>query len=183
MSNKGKLAQYFATYGNDVRAYIRSRVGSPDLADDLLQQTFLRLLQRANWATVDNPKAYLKTTARNVLADHYKLKSVSFNAAGVEYSEQRDADETWGPGRLLQSHQQLDRLAGALEALSSTVRRSFILCRFFGYTHAEAGEVLGISPRTVEKHVAKGLAACFSEVDHPGDSTDGAARPAPGRTL
>ncbi len=165
MSNQEQLSAYFVTYRSDLLSYIRTRVASPQLADDLLQQTFLRLLQRANWATVKNPKAYLKTTAKNVLADYYRLKSVSFNAAGVEYDEQRDADETWGPGRLLQSHQQLEQLTEALATLSSTVRRSFVLCRLYGYTHAEAGEMLGISPRTVEKHVAKGLAICFTAVD------------------
>ncbi len=165
MSSNETLSQHFATYRSDVLAYIRSRVDNPHLAEDLLQQTFLRLLQRANWTTVENPKAYLKTTARNVLADHYRLKNVSFNAAGVEYNEQLDADDTLEPGSLLESHQQLELLTGALESLSSTVRRSFILCRFFGHTHAEAGEMLGLSPRTVEKHVAKGLAACFTSVD------------------
>lgn len=180
MSNQRKLGRLFATHGDEVRTYIRSRVGSPELADDLLQQTFLRLLQRANWATVENPKAYLKTAARNVLADYYKLKSVSFSAAGVQYSEQLDTDETWGPARLLQSHQEIECLTAALEALSLTVRRAFVLCRFFGHTHAEAGEMLGLSPRTVEKHVAKGLAACFTALDDSDDETDRAAKPTAG---
>ena len=165
MSNELQLARHFESYRQDTLAFLSSRVGSADLADDLLQQTFLRLLQRADWARVENPKAYIKTTARNVLADYFKLQSVRFSAADIEFSEERHSDETWGPGRLLQSHQKLELLVGSLRTLSTSVRRAFVLVRFFGYTHAEAGEMLGLSPRTVQKHVAKGLATCFQAVD------------------
>lgn len=172
MSNESHLARHFETYRQEILSFLRSRVANPDLADDLLQQTFLRLLQRANWATVDNPKAYLKATAKNVLSDYYSLQSVRFSDTNIEYREARHSDDTWGPGRLLQSRQQLAQVTAALERLSTSVRRAFILSRIFGHTHAKVGEMLDISPRTVEKHVAKGLATCFAAVSdaYPGDN-------------
>ncbi len=168
MSNNNELARHFETYRQDVLGFLNGRVSDPNLAEDLLQQTFLRLLQRANWAAVENPKAYVKTTARNVLADHYSLKSVKFTREGVEYVDERHSDDKYSPARLLKSQEQLELIGGALGTLSSTVRRAFILSRFFGHTHAEVGEMLGLSPRTVEKHVAKGFATTYRALNEPG---------------
>lgn len=167
MSNSIELARHFETYRQDVLSFLRGRVSDPTLAEDLLQQTFLRLLQRANWATIENPKAYVKTTARNVLADHYSLKSVKFSREGVEYVDERHSDDKYSPVRLLKSHEQLKQIGDALGTLSSTVRRAFILSRFLGHTYAEVGEILGLSPRTIEKHVAKGYATTYAALREP----------------
>ncbi len=167
MSDSVDFARHFETHRQDVLNFLRGRVSDPSLAEDLLQQTFLRLLQRANWATVENPKAYVKTTARNVLADHYSLQSVRLGRNGVEYVEEHHSDEKYAPARLLKSQEQLEMIGDALGTLSSSVRRAFILSRFFGHTHAEVGEMLGLSPRTVEKHVAKGLATTYRALNEP----------------
>lgn len=183
MSNETRLVQHIETYGQEILSFLRSRVSDPDLAQDLLQQTYLRLFQRANWATVENPKAYLKSTARNVLADHYSLQSVRFSDTSIEYIEERDANDKRAPSRLLQSHQQLEKLYAGLQTLSPSVRQAFILSRVYGHTYSEVGEMLGLSPRTVEKHVAKGLTTCFAAIsnDDPGSSAIPAASAEKGR--
>ena len=62
-----------------------------------------------------------------------------------------------------------------LETMTSRVRTAFVLSRVYGYTYAEIGKALEISPRTVEKHVAKGLAQCFEHMKR-----EGRAEPEPG---
>ncbi len=129
-----------------------------------MQQTFLRVLQRANWAAVDNPRAYLRTTARHVLADYYRQQNAINVSAFVEFDDGRYADNTWSVGRQANTDDRLRRLAVAIETLSKPVRNAFILSRVYGYTYAEIGDLLDLSPRTVEKHVAKGLATCHRHV-------------------
>lgn len=163
-AGRRQVAEHFETYRQDILSFLRSRVATPEQADDLLQQTFLRVLQRTNWAEVEHPKSYLKTTARHVLADFYRQRNARHGDAVVEFEEDQHSDDTYSPGRLLQSHDYMRLLADALQSLSPQVQKAFILSRVYGHTYAEVGRALSISPRTVEKHVAKGLATCFEHV-------------------
>lgn len=158
---RDSLAENYEIHVDYIRSYLRGRVGSPELAEDLLQQTFLRLVQRADWLSVENPKAYTRTTASRVLADHYRSQSARKADQFVEYHEDHHRDQRSTPTRWMNSRQQLAQLEKALGSLSKQVRRAFVLSRVNGYTYLEVGEILSISPRTVEKHVAKGLATCF----------------------
>jgi RNA polymerase sigma-70 factor (ECF subfamily) len=159
------IALHFEAHRDELLRFLRSRLSSPEQADDLLQQTFLRLLQRADRLVIENPRAYLKMTARHVLADFYRQQKVHDGNAEVGFEEDQHFDDRWSPSRLLQSHDELEQLAATLKSLSASVRNSFILSRFYGYTYTEIGKMLGLSPRTVEKHVAKGLAKCFEQLD------------------
>ncbi len=164
-----ELAEHFEAYQQYILGFLRSRVSGPEQAEDLLQQVFLRLMQRADWSEIRNPEAYLRTTARHVLTDFYRSQNARDQGIVLEYQEFRHADETWSPGDSLRSGEFFDRLAGVLDSLSPNVRKAFVLSRVYGYTYAEIGQALSISPRTVEKHVAKGLAWCFERFSDTDD--------------
>ena len=159
------MAEHFAAFKQEILGFLRSRVATPEQADDLLQQTFLRVLQRADWSTVDNPRAYLHSTARHVLVDFYRQNSAQKNQVPLEFLDHQHEDKTWSPTRTQTSNEFMLRLADTLETMTSRVRTAFVLSRVYGYTYAEIGKVMSISPRTVEKHVAKGLAHCFAHMN------------------
>lgn len=173
--NLDEIARHFEAYRQDLVGFLRSRVSGPEQAEDLLQQVFLRLMQRADWSEIRNPEAYLRTTARHVLADFYRSQSARDQGIVLEYQEFRDADETWSPGDSLRTREFMNRLASVLESLSPQVRNAFVLSRVYGYTYAEIGRALSISPRTVEKHVAKGLAWCFERLSDAGTDQNAVA--------
>ena len=162
--SRDAVAAQFEAHRQAVFGFLRSRVGSPEHAEDLLQQVFVRLLQRADWKMVDNPQAYIQTTARHVLSDFYRHQGARDNGVVIDFEEFQHGDDSWAPGRAAHGQENLSRLVSVLESLSPNVRKSFVLSRIFGYTYAEIGQTLSISPRTVEKHVAKGLAWCFQEL-------------------
>ncbi len=169
------VAEHFRDHHRDILGFLRSRVRMPEQAEDLLQQVFLKVMQRSDWSELRNPEAYLRTTARHVLADFYRSQNARDQGIVLEYQEFRHADETWSPGGSLRSREFFDRLAAMLESLSPQVRKAFVLSRVYGYTYAEIGRALSISPRTVEKHVAKGLAWCFEYLSDAGDDRDTAS--------
>ncbi len=164
-----EVAKHFESYRQEILGFLRGRVRVPEQAEDLLQQVFLRLMQRSDWSELRNPEAYLRTTARHVLTDFYRSQNARDQGIVLEYQDFRHADETWSPGDAVQSGQFFERLAGVLDSLSPQVRNAFVLSRVYGYTYAEIGQALSISPRTVEKHVAKGLAKCFERLSDTGD--------------
>ncbi len=155
-----EVGEHFDTYRRDILTFLRRRVRSPEQAEDLLQQVFLKVMQRPDLSEIRNPEAYLRASARHVLADFYRSQNARDKGIVLEFQEFRHADETWSPGNSLQNGEFFDRLAAVLDSLSSQVQKAFVLSRIYGYTYSEIGRALSISPRTVEKHVAKATARC-----------------------
>lgn len=77
--------QAYRDHGSAVLAFLRSRVGSRDDAEELLQETFVRVLRRA--AVIDDvrsARAYLFTTAHNLARNHARHRRISPFVDGVE---------------------------------------------------------------------------------------------------
>lgn len=75
-ADEAVLASVYAAHAPAVRAYLRRRTASPQVADDLLQETFLRV-----WRTIGRVdagrderevRAYVLTVARNVATDAWR---------------------------------------------------------------------------------------------------------------
>ena len=60
---------------DELRNYLRHRVGDSHRADDLLQEVFVKAMeQRKQFCTLDNTRAWLFQVARNALIDHLRLR-------------------------------------------------------------------------------------------------------------
>ena len=172
-----EVGEQFETYRRDILTFLRRRVRSPEQAEDLLQQVFLKVMQRSDLSEIRNPEAYLRATARHVLADFYRSQNARDKGVVLEFQDFRHSDDTWSPGNSLQSGEFFDRLAAVLDSLSSQVQKAFVLSRVYGYTYSEVGQALSISPRTVEKHVAKAVARCVASELNARDNGETAESP------
>lgn len=137
-----------------LRRLLRSRGRTSDQADDLIQEAFVRLQTYCQDRTVEKPEAFLVRTAINLMVDEGRKAA---SDPGVEGSVERlaIADPYPIPEELLIEREQVRQLTRGLEALSPRVREVFLLNRIDGYSYPQIARSLGLSPRTVEKHVAK----------------------------
>jgi RNA polymerase sigma factor (sigma-70 family) len=55
-------------------------------------------------------------------------------------------------------------LPAALERLSERQRQAILLCHGYGWTLAEVGELLGVGPSTVQRHIDRGMAKLRSKL-------------------
>ena len=63
------------SHERELRNYLRHRAGDGHLADDLLQEVFVRAMQQGrDVCTLDNARAWLFQVARNALVDHQRLQ-------------------------------------------------------------------------------------------------------------
>jgi RNA polymerase sigma factor (sigma-70 family) len=60
---------------------------------------------------------------------------------------------------------QLERLSVALEQLPEQCRRAFLLNRLEGLTHAQIATQLGVSTKTVQRHIERALQACVEVLE------------------
>lgn len=78
MYNQEKIfAQIYDAHIDKIYRFIFLKVSSPEIAQDLCSETFLRGWQRfrGDKEKIDNPQAFLYQIARNLVIDHYRIKS------------------------------------------------------------------------------------------------------------
>jgi RNA polymerase sigma factor (sigma-70 family) len=121
-----------------------------------VQTAFLRFHSYQSDKTVQNPVAFLVQTAINVWRDQYRHQTfVDITSFGKgEYGTASDAplqDET------LIARERLKRVYAGLEHLSDRTREIFLLHRMEEMKTKDIAAHLGISPSSVEKHIAKAV--------------------------
>jgi len=125
---------------------------------DLRQEIYMRVYEAALRERPQSPRAFLFTTARNLMADRIRRqKVVSIEAVGdlepsSVYLIEDLSPERWAGGRQL-----LRRLADALDALPDRCRDVVWLRRVEDLPQKDVAHRLGIREKTVEKHLAKGM--------------------------
>lgn len=109
------------------------------LAEDIQQETFLRLYDRANqYKMGTNPKAWILSIARNLAYDRLR-QTIRHNHADLEDSTKADPDPA-----LLRLE-----LTDALGQLEETDRLIIIMHVIAGFKHHEISKELGLPPGTV----------------------------------
>lgn len=124
---------------------------------DLRQDTYVRVYEAAARDLPASPKAFLFTTARHLMADRLRRARV----VPIETMGDLDAlhvlvDEV-SPERRLDARQVLHRLSAALDRLPPRCRRVVWLRRVEALSQKQVAARLGISEKTVEKQIAKGM--------------------------
>ena len=122
-------------------------------AEDIAQQTWLAIARSDAAMSVQNPKAFLLTVARNAAYDDVRKGRRVSAADDIEI------------GSLSVPDDQLEAvfLRQVILSLPQPLRDVFVLSRFGGLTNAQIAEHLGITPKTVEWRMTKALAHCAAQ--------------------
>jgi len=123
---------------------------------DLRQDIYVRVYEAAANSRPHSPKSFLFTTARHLITDRLRRQRVVAIDAVGDVDALNVLIEEIGPERRLGAHQELRRLAQALDALPPRCRETMWLRRVFEMPQKEVAARLGITEKTVEKHLMKG---------------------------
>jgi len=144
-----------------LRGYLRSRFSSLPDVDDVIQETYLRLMRASATQSIRSTRAFLFITARNLALDLLRRKRVARLDEGATFAAvSLIADERPHPSELACRGHELQLLREAIANLPPRCRQVLELYRFQGLSHREIAGQLGISRRTVEHHVARALRLC-----------------------
>lgn len=151
-SRPSDVAALYRTYAAWVNAFLARRFGR-EIAEDLAQETFLRLTQHpTDWRS---PKALLARVALNVAQDHLRRENAQKRPRLV------GAEHTPEGVSLPEQHEALVHRE-VVSKLPRNLRDVYVLSRFAGMTYAEIAIHLGISVKAVEKRMTKALKLCMA---------------------
>jgi RNA polymerase sigma factor (sigma-70 family) len=137
----------------------RRRGRSQEEAEDLIQEAFLRLHEYCRKTEVRDEEGFLTRTVSNLAINEYRREQIiSFAQETVEDIEERVGlmDATPGPERICAAQQRLEEITRILSAVSEKTCQIFLAQRA-GYSYEEIAADLGITQRTVQKHMARAM--------------------------
>lgn len=147
--------------------FILRFVGSRELAEDLLQETFLRVIKSAaKYKQQAKFTTWLYTIARNLCVDqsrrakHRKAQSLDAPlSSSAESGTLLDVvpDKDVGSERKTVSKEIHRKLHGALTALADEQREVFLMREFLDMPFKEIAEVVGVSENTVKSRMRYAL--------------------------
>lgn len=138
-------------------------VNNHSTAEDLLQETYLRVTRALSERAIDHLEPFVFQTARNLALDHLRSRRIRartlledvplevVQSVAAPLSSAEDA---------VHAEQLLERLNIRLNQLSPRQQQIFILSRLHGHRYLEIAEQLGVSLSTVQKELKLIMAIC-----------------------
>jgi RNA polymerase sigma-70 factor (ECF subfamily) len=161
---------------NSIHGYLYRLTGSRAEAEDLAQDTFLRVWQKAGSFNPGQARltTWLHTIAHRRAVDVFRRKRELPEMHGREHT-----DPQVGPGESRESDERQRLLDAALSSLPERQRAAILLCQVQGFNNAQTAEILGIGTRAVESLLARGRRSLRETLTAGGVLGDGNR---PGRT-
>lgn len=162
--SRDKMSEIFRRYSDEIRRFLLKRTRSQEDAEDLMQETFYRVQRQANEGHVDHIRGYLYRTARNLVIDQARHRNLGVIDHNVTVDEEDHVHPDLSPEEVVSVRQEYRTLCDAVVRLSPQVRRVVILSKFAQLSYKEIANVMNISPKTVENHLARGMVQCRQHI-------------------
>jgi RNA polymerase sigma-70 factor (ECF subfamily) len=135
----GAFEKIYARHRTVMFNYFLRATGARDLAEDLFQELFLRVLRAARDYEPRQPfRVWLFTLARNLLRDRWRQLK---RTPEWDDSDAELPDLGSGPEAAVGRQQEADRLRTAMLRLPPALREVLILSRYHGLSFAEIGQI------------------------------------------
>lgn len=154
------FADFVRRHHPELMRYFRTRVHNIDDAADLAQECYARLLRYREGHTEASLQLLLFRIAKNLLTDSWRAQQAHHADEHVDIGELDIPAGAPSHFDHLHGQQQLSRLKDVIGTLPPKCQAVFVFSRIDGLSHAEIAQKCGITPKAVEKHITKALAAC-----------------------
>lgn len=149
---------------NALLSFLRMRLRVSHHADDVAQESYIRMMQYEGSREISSPSSMLFRIAINVAND---LGRSERTRRAPDHCCVDDVDlvsEMPSADREIGARQELELLQAAIAQLSPKCRTVFLLSRARLMTYPEIARHCGVSVKMVEKHISRALAVCTATV-------------------
>jgi RNA polymerase sigma factor (sigma-70 family) len=132
-------------YSDGVYRFILKNIRDRDTAQDIVQESYVRMWERVKEVSYDKARAYLFTTAYHTMIDHIR-KNQRLSSLDDDFNETHDES----PG----TYNDLKEVINEAVAKLPEIQRSVIMLRDYeGYSYEEIGEILQLNELQVKVYI------------------------------
>lgn len=154
-------ARWFAEevhpHAAQLRAYLRSSFPSVRDADDVVQESFLRVWRARAAQPIRSAKAFLFQVARHLALDSVARRKCSPVDSVGNLADLPVIEEKADVIAAIAARERVSAVATALVALPPRCREVVMLRKLKGLSRGDVAAQLGISEKTVDEQLARGV--------------------------
>ena len=147
------------SYSNDLLYYVRYFVRSKEEAEEIVSDVFFDVWQNRNKiGEIQNLKAWLMTITHNRTISFLRKKNYSDST--ISWDEMGDyamPGDLQTPDEQIISQEEMGRINNIINNLPPKCRQVFVLAKIEKLLYKDIADILGISVKTINIHVAKAL--------------------------
>lgn len=144
--------------------FVASRIRDRSMREDVVQETWLRMLKYDRAHTIGNWPALARKIALNLIRDHFRAEKLH------PTEEINDSQPSPVPlqEQTLMYRQKLGAFQAVLAEMPPLRRNVLIARRIHGKSYQEISAELNLSPQAVEKHMTRALCQLHNALqEHP----------------
>lgn len=154
------FAEEVQPHETSLRAYLRGRFPAlPDI-DDLVQESYVRLIRAHDTGRINYAKAFLFTTARNLALDFFRRRKIVTIESVADFADLPVMEDRPDAIESINHQEELTMLAAAVRSLPDRCRQVLTLRLLYGLSQKQIAAELRISEHTVKAQIAKGMRRC-----------------------
>jgi RNA polymerase sigma-70 factor (ECF subfamily) len=143
-----RVEEAWLDYQHQLFLFIRTKVGSLEDAEDILNDVFVKLTKATTENAIpDNVSSWLYRVTKNRIVDYYRIKK-SFEPLPDDLSEENEGTHTM---------KQLSKcMLPMIQALPETYQNPLILSEIEGKKYKEVAVELGVSVSAIKSRILRG---------------------------
>lgn len=153
--------EVYDAYYDSIRNYAYFKTGNPQLADDMVQESFLKLWTLRDKVRNDTVKSFLYAIATNIIKNQFKHRQVEYRFSRIIPSETfaDSADDN------LLTFEFQKKLEQAIAQIPEGARVVFLMSRMEGLNYQEIADRLNLSVKAIEKRMSEALKVLRSRIE------------------
>lgn len=151
------LNELFESHRHRLRRWVTDIIGRKDIAEEIVQETYLAVFRHYGHRKIDSPWALLVDIAQNKAVDHLRRR---LHESGAPVPADDEIPEECRPDRLAEHEEMASRLNQALDTLSPALQQVMVMRFFQHLPREEIARKLNISLGAVEQRITRALGIC-----------------------
>jgi RNA polymerase sigma-70 factor (family 1) len=157
-----EFKQIFDKHYNAVKNFLYYKLGDIDLAEDLVQEVFLKTWEKRDSIKIETVQNLLFTIANHLAINHFKSARVRFEFKLKDQPHITQESPEYG----MEKDEFALKLEDAIRSLPEKQRVVFLMNRIDELTYKEIAERLEISMKAVEKRMHEALEHLLKKIEH-----------------
>ncbi len=160
---KVSLLEHYLAQRQALQRFLAARLRDEQIAEDILQEMYLKLERTTVENAIENPTAFLYRVANNLVLDYRKaasrrrVRDHNWSDSQVTLIGKEPVEDIPDADRALDARRRFNQLTEGMKGLPPKCQSVFMACKIQGMTYKEAAAHHGVSVGTVEKHISKAL--------------------------